>query len=514
MTNLDLSLYVFSFLKKAGVRKVVVCAGARNAPLVLALESQNFKVYSFFEERSASFFALGLIKSFKDPVAILTTSGTAVAELLPAAIEATYQSLPLVIVSADRPKSYRGTGAPQTIEQPGIFSKFVENVYDLDANTTDFKFTWSRKMPLHLNVSFDEPLIDKRFLASHDAELLAPSVESVRHKAVNSMSNPLIILGEFDIRHRDKIKEFILRTRAPVFAESLSHLRNEKAISDFVLHSSDQIVQKIFKSGLCSSVIRIGGVPTLRFWRDLEADCRELPVLNFSESGFSGLSRPSGMLSIDQLVNGAEFPAQSMAAIREMDEKFKIEKKILLGKFPLSEQSLCHQLSLAIGSDALYLGNSLPIRHWDQFAHCGSAALAANRGANGIDGQVSTYLGWSENQSNSYCLIGDLTAMYDLAALGLTPQLNSNRRCVIVINNFGGQIFNRVFKNDDFINSHDRQFFHWAQMWGWNYLQVQQPGGFSEMQKLTTLRNLVEIIPDSAQTAQFWTEWDDLWLKA
>lgn len=495
------------------MRSVVVCAGARNAPLVLALESQKFKVYSFFEERSAAFFALGLIKAYKEPVAVLTTSGTAVAELLPAAIEATYQSLPLILISADRPKAYRGTGAPQTIEQPGIFSNFVESCFELDVLTKEFKFTWSRKKPVHLNVSFDEPLIDKKTLASHEVELVFPQDEDGRLKAVNSMNNPLIILGEFDSRHRNKIKDFILKTKAPVFAECLSHLRNDSAMAPYLLQSSDQIVQRIFKEKLCSSIIRIGAVPTLRFWRDLEAEYLELPVLNYSDSGYSGLSRPSGVLLIEQLAYGSEFPAQSLARIKDSDQKFQIEKELLFKKFPLSEQSLCRRLSAVIGTDPVYVGNSLPIRHWDQFAKCESSAIAANRGANGIDGQVSTYLGWSENYQKSFCVIGDLTAMYDLAALGLSPQINDNARNVVVINNFGGKIFSRVFKNDNFTNAHDRQFFHWAQMWSWNYLKVQQLSHFDELQRLTTGRNVIEIIPDNEQTSHFWHEWDELWKK-
>jgi 2-succinyl-5-enolpyruvyl-6-hydroxy-3-cyclohexene-1-carboxylate synthase len=206
-----------------------------------------------------------------------------------------------------------------------------------------------------------------------------------------------------------------------------------------------------------------------------------------------------------------EFSEKALSLIRDKDERLVIEKKILLDKFPLSEQSLCFKLSQAVGSDPVYLGNSLPIRHWDQFAVCNSSVFAANRGANGIDGQVSTYLGWSEQFQNSFCVVGDLTAMYDLASLGLTPQLNGNSRNLVVINNFGGQIFNRVFKNNDFINAHDRQFFHWAQMWNWNYIKVQEPSQFSELQKATEGRRLIEVVPDSAQTAQFWNEWDQLW---
>lgn len=119
MTNTDLSRMVFSVLKQAGADTLIVCAGARNAPLVLNLPIESgFKIYQFFEERSAAFFALGLIRASAKPVAILTTSGTAAAELLPAVIEAHYQGLPMILVTADRPKAYRGTGAPQTIQQP------------------------------------------------------------------------------------------------------------------------------------------------------------------------------------------------------------------------------------------------------------------------------------------------------------------------------------------------------------------------------------------------------------
>ena len=109
-------------LARMGVAEVCVAAGARNAPLITALmESEGVKVWSFFEERCAAFFALGRIQVDRQPVAVLTTSGTAAAELLPAVIEAHYQGLPLVLITADRPIRYRGSGAPQAIEQKDLF---------------------------------------------------------------------------------------------------------------------------------------------------------------------------------------------------------------------------------------------------------------------------------------------------------------------------------------------------------------------------------------------------------
>ena len=126
MTNSDLCLKVFDFLNHSKVETVVICAGARNAPFITQLESQNFNKIYYFEERSAAFYALGLMKKSGKPVAIITTSGTAAAELLPATIESYYQGLPLILITADRPKAYRGSGAPQAIHQIGLYSNYIE----------------------------------------------------------------------------------------------------------------------------------------------------------------------------------------------------------------------------------------------------------------------------------------------------------------------------------------------------------------------------------------------------
>jgi 2-succinyl-5-enolpyruvyl-6-hydroxy-3-cyclohexene-1-carboxylate synthase len=159
VNNLDFARAVLERCREFGVREIVVCAGARNAPFVHLLGRQEeFAVYSFFEERGASFFALGRMLDSGRPVAVITTSGTAAAELLPAAIEADYQRLPLVLVTADRPRRYRGTGAPQTIVQTGLYSHYVEWSGDFE-NEAPPKIAASGRRPVHLNVCFDEPLL-------------------------------------------------------------------------------------------------------------------------------------------------------------------------------------------------------------------------------------------------------------------------------------------------------------------------------------------------------------------
>ena len=133
--------------RESGVEDFCVCAGSRNSPLIAVLNG----ALSFVDERSAAFFALGRAKLRDRPVAVVTTSGTAVAELLPATIEAFYSGIPLVLITADRPARYHGTGAPQAIEQEEIFGPYAARSFE----------EWKRDRPLHINIEFDEPLIDE-----------------------------------------------------------------------------------------------------------------------------------------------------------------------------------------------------------------------------------------------------------------------------------------------------------------------------------------------------------------
>lgn len=145
MTNVERARELIEMVRGFGVVDFCVCSGSRNAPLIAAID----RAYSFVDERSAAFFALGRAKRDDRSVAVITTSGTAVAELLPATVEAFYSGVPLVLITADRPARYRGTGAPQAIEQESIFGVYASRTAE----------EWNRRMPLHINVEFDEPLL-------------------------------------------------------------------------------------------------------------------------------------------------------------------------------------------------------------------------------------------------------------------------------------------------------------------------------------------------------------------
>jgi 2-succinyl-5-enolpyruvyl-6-hydroxy-3-cyclohexene-1-carboxylate synthase len=147
MSNIAAAREIIERVRGLGVVDFCVCGGSRNAPLIAALGTG----YTFVDERSAAFFALGRARRDGRPVAVITTSGTAAAELLPAAVEAYYSGVPLILITADRPARFRGTAAPQSIEQIGLFGVYAAT--DIDR--------WNRRSPLHINVEFDEPLIDE-----------------------------------------------------------------------------------------------------------------------------------------------------------------------------------------------------------------------------------------------------------------------------------------------------------------------------------------------------------------
>jgi len=145
MTNLEIARRIIDDVRALGVADFCVCSGSRNAPLIAVVGD----AFSFVDERSAGFFAIGRARRDDRPVAVITTSGTAAAELLPAAVEAYYSGTPIVLITADRPARYRGTGAPQAIEQESLFGVYAARSIE----------AWNRRMPLHINVEFDEPLL-------------------------------------------------------------------------------------------------------------------------------------------------------------------------------------------------------------------------------------------------------------------------------------------------------------------------------------------------------------------
>lgn len=520
MNNVSVAVKVVSELLKAGVEEFCLCAGARNSPFVQVFDKNpHIKVFHFFDERSAAFFALGRIGNTRKPVAVITTSGTAAAEMLPAAVEGTYSSLPLIMVTADRPKRYRGSGAPQSIEQIGIFSYYIEVCFDIDEENTHLSLRGlSWRKPVHINVCFKEPLIDgdipnvpipERTPRSKFPESFPMDMKDEIERFVEN-HKPLVILSTLPEKVRPAVLEFLKKLKAPIYAEGISNLRGWKDLMDFTIQSGERIIPKLFDLNACNSIIRIGGVPTVRFWRDLEDIRKDLPVLSLGYNHFTGLSRP-----LLHYVDLDDLGRIEIDHSRQLDEEFWVldrklnEKRIaLFQKFPLSEPALIHQLSKHLKGTSLYLGNSLPVREWDLAADYSFAPerVVANRGANGIDGQLSTFIGWAKRETDNWCIVGDLTALYDMSALWAASQVPEAKMKLVIINNKGGMIFKRMFGKDIYLNRHGIEFESFANLWKWDYsLWKTVP------EKLDLgSRHVIEIQPDEAESHEFWKEWEQI----
>lgn len=512
--NAILAGAVLGRLAGLGVGEFVVCAGARSVPLVSSLLSRcqdlDLRVWHHFDERAAAFFALGLAKRSGNPVAVFTTSGTAVAELLPAAIEAFYSGIPLILVTADRPASFRGSGAPQAIEQAGIFGPYamaldLETAEDL-APLAD----WTRDAPLHLNVCFDEPRAEDRH-ASWEFESRSLSLKGASTLVEDALSKTatevaatfcqdraglLVLLGEIPTTWRADVEAFLVSLGAPVWAEATSGLRESPALASLLRYGEPALPQK---------VLRLGGVPSLRLWRDLEANAN-IPVLSVCRRPFSGLARSS------QLIVARDFPHLVLPTQQGRIADPTLFDRAAFARFPRSEPALVHALSREIPSHALvYLGNSLPIREWNSFAVVDPPHPHAfsSRGANGIDGQVATFLGLSEGETESWGIFGDLTALYDLNAPALFETLTPAKRRIVVINNGGGRIFSRLPSMAGMApdekqvteNRHRLRFEAWAAMWGMEYRLWHAGEAFPTDLPDTVL---IEAIPDDDETEAFW----------
>lgn len=487
---------VLSRCAEAGVREFCICAGARNIELVRILaRAEGVRLWHFFEERSAGFFAVGRMMRTRRPVAVLTTSGTAAAELLPAVIEAHYQGLPFVALTADRPEPFRGSGAPQAIEQAGLYGDYVGYCHDVRtlADAGRCFFEWSGG-PLHVNVCQDDP---------GQAGAVEPVIRFSDFNLPTELPKPvdvgaisLAMVGEVREADRPAVEKSLRALGAPVYAEATSGLRESDTLRPLLVRGGDRVLRAL----PVRRILRIGGVPSCRLWRDLE-ERPDVDVVSLAYTRYSGLAR----VSICMPFGDFQGTSDNMSVPKEKDR---------LAEFPDSECGLVRALSEAIPPGAaVFLGNSLPIREWNLAATVQNRGLRcfACRGANGIDGQMSAFYGMSEDEPEAWLVCGDLTAMYDLSAPWIAPQLRPGRRRVVILNNGGGRIFSRLPALSGMAadaramieNAHGFHFDPWARMWGMDYRRVTTR---SELAAAVAGTGMIEIVPDPVQSEAFWNQ--------
>ena len=241
-------------------------------------------------------------------------------------------------------------------------------------------------------------------------------------------------------------------------------------------------------------------------------------VLSISDQKYSGLSRVPTAVSFNsffQWYNNTTFKACThyLNNILQIDAKYYSQLEELIIKHPLSEVSLVRKISTSISKNSLmFLGNSLPIREWNLASSYKETHIKyhANRGANGIDGIISTFLGLCEKDCNNWCLLGDLSCLYDLQGPWILKQLDQNRKYFfVVINNTGGQIFSSLFKEEIFLNSHNLCFKSWAEFWSLNYYCIHQ---WKALPKFLSPA-VVELKPDLKQSYKFNQAYNHLFIK-
>ena len=440
---------VIQAVLNAGVGEFVICAGARNSALVVVLAALGDKVrlWQHFDERAAGFFAIGRIRATGKPVAVVTTSGTAVAELLPAVIEAHYQGLPLVALTADRPKSYRGSGAPQAIEQAAIFGCYPSVALDVEDEPVSVE-AWDGESPLHINACLIEPYSEslQELRGAATGLTVSPATMSFADGESWSDNTPsvsrLVIAGDILEADRPAMGPVAQMLEAVVCAEASSGLREMPELQDRTVRCGDATLRHL----PVEHVIRLGGVPSSRFWRDLENN-PHIPVSWFGRCCHPGLARRAG---VQILGSDREFPAgrKTVPAADFLARDAALYARLveLLTRLPNSEPALFRRLSQIIPRDAtVFTGNSLAVREWNLCAEYGRGhRVHVLRGANGIDGNLSAFLGIAADKAEAWCVTGDLTALYDLSAPWMLPQLSAGRRRFVVIQNGGGKIFSRL----------------------------------------------------------------------
>jgi 2-succinyl-5-enolpyruvyl-6-hydroxy-3-cyclohexene-1-carboxylate synthase len=482
-------------LARAGIRDVCVCPGSRSTLLALALaQHPRIKLWMHIDERSASYFALGMAKYQRRAVGLLCTSGSAAANFMPAVVEARYARVPLLVMTADRPHELRDTGAPQTIDQLrlyGIHAKWFVEMAIPEATPAALRYartiacraaaeaTAAPAGPVHLNFPFREPFIaespgepelsaepsDESPFVTVDSAIVAPSDDAVANlaAAIRGCTGGLIVCGP---NNEEDYAEAVGRLGAqlgfPVLADPLSQVRCGPHDRRMVLDSYDALlrVDEFTRRYVPEIVIRFGALPTskplVRYLERQGASCRQVFVdggggWNDTALLRSQVLRADARIVCERLRDALSDRATPPEAVKWGQAWVRIGGVARdaiarhLGTLEIPfEGKVFAELAALIPPDALlYAGNSMPVRDLDTFFPGGEGAVRfmANRGANGIDGVLSSALGAGARHGGPLVLaVGDLSFYHDSNGL-LAGLLHRLRATIVLLNNNGGGIF-------------------------------------------------------------------------
>ena len=443
-------------LTRAGLTDVVVCPGSRSTPLALALaKSERLRLHVRIDERSAAFFALGRALATGRPVAILVTSGTAAAELHAAVAEADLAGVPLILLTADRPPELRGVGAAQTIDQQHLYGAMVRGYFEPGVARDDARSSWrplasrvyrtaagrdgGRPGPVHVNLAFIEPLLaepDQIPAGREDGETwtYAPVLPPLRSAIDIATKKVLCVVGA--------------GVSAAVVRElwSLDWVVIGDATVAHTLPYADPLLRDdtVAASLAPDVVIRLGGLPASKV---LAQRLRSWPARVIAYTGAGFVADPDGLVS-DRLPGLPDLRATTLRGSSEYVQQWAQASRTVgehlqeLDAGPLTEIAAARiavEQSVTTGA-SLVIGSSMPVRDVEWWTPSRVAPTFSNRGANGIDGVLSTALGVATG-GRAIALVGDVTFLHDVSAL--VDGVDADTTAVIVVlDNFGGGIFN------------------------------------------------------------------------
>lgn len=423
---------VRSFIE-SGMNQFVISPGSRNAPLSLALvEAEERGLVELFvriDERSAAFFALGLAKASNNYVGVICTSGTALANYHPAALEAYHAQNKVLFISADRPAALRRTGANQTTLQAGLLHPLTSLDTDSAIDITAHLGTG----PLHLNLQFTEPLVE-----TNASDWLAGvtvgkrSLQPELRTELTISARTLVVVGHDRGGFTPQVlNEFLHRLGVPVIAED--PLGVPGAIAHASLFLSDERVREAFTPDM---VIVIGRTTLSRSTNALIATARHKIVID------PRITEIDTARSADLLLEN--LPTCTPTHQDENWSKlWEITAELSLNLGSWSEQVVAATIAKSLPDEsALFVASSRPIRDIEAVARPRSGVTTyANRGLAGIDGNISTAFGIAEHHKKSYAILGDITFLHDIGALAAPSAADLT---LFVVDNNGGGIFNTL----------------------------------------------------------------------
>jgi 2-succinyl-5-enolpyruvyl-6-hydroxy-3-cyclohexene-1-carboxylate synthase len=480
-------------LVAGGLRHACVSPGSRSTPLALALERHaGITVHVHLDERSSAFFALGLAKALRRPVAVACTSGTAAAELFPAVVESSQARVPLHLLTADRPPRLRGTGANQTIDQVRLFGTYPRAYLDppvpLSPNDA---LAWRRigreavaacggpqPGPVHINCSFEEPLVPAGEVvdvperdparverADRNPEPLAADVDRAAREL--SGARGVVVAGSNWWTASSEAALLAQRLGWPLLAEPTSGLRRPGWAA---LAAGQSLIAStaFLERHRPEVVLQIGATPTTRASQAFVAAAERLLVVDLfhPEPDPERLATWRLAANPDRLAAGVmerriePAPEGWLASWQDADAQARrAMDEVLDATDDPTELRLARDLAATVPEEGtLFVGNSTPVRDLDvAMAPRDGLQVAANRGASGIDGLVSTALGIATAGAGpTVALIGDLSLLYDAGALLWNGQRLPADLVIVVPNNRGGAIFGSLDQRD--LPERDRLF--------------------------------------------------------